>query len=62
MTEGRGAGKILSMNTVLLPKKTNKALAGLNANHQLPELIRLFAELRGFALKREEAPPERGLL
>ena len=30
MTGGRGAGKILSMNTVLLPKKTTKALGGLN--------------------------------
>ena len=38
--------------------------SGLNANHQLPELIRRFAELREFAgaLRREEAPPERGLL
>ena len=36
--------------------------SGLNANHQLPELIRLFAELRAYALQREEAPPERGLL
>ncbi len=31
MTGKRGAGKILSMNTVLLPKKTTKALGGLNA-------------------------------
>ena len=31
MTGVRGAGKILSMNTVLLPKKTTKALGGLNA-------------------------------
>lgn len=30
MTARRGAGKILSMNTVLLPKKTTKALGGLN--------------------------------
>ena len=36
--------------------------SGLNANPQLPELIRLFGELREFALGREEAPPERGLL
>ena len=30
MTEVHGAGKILSMNTVLLPKKTTQALGGLN--------------------------------
>ena len=36
--------------------------SGLNANHQLPELIRQFSALRAFALQREEAPPERGLL
>ncbi len=36
--------------------------SGLNANHQLPELIRQFSALREFALEREEAPPERGLL
>ena len=29
--------------------------SGLNANHQLPELIRLFAELRGFASRRPPA-------
>jgi hypothetical protein len=31
MTGGHGAGKILSMNTVLTPKKTTQALGGLNA-------------------------------
>lgn len=31
MTPGPGAGIILSMNAVLLPKKTTKALGGLNA-------------------------------
>lgn len=36
--------------------------SGLNANHQLPELIERFAELRAYAMQREEAPPERGLL
>ena len=30
MTRDGGAGKILSMNKVLLPKKTAKALGGLN--------------------------------
>ena len=30
MTAQGGAGKILSMNTVLLPKKTTQALGGLN--------------------------------
>ena len=36
--------------------------SGLNAHHQLPELIRRFSQLREFASRREEAPPERGLL
>ena len=37
--------------------------SGLNANHQLPQLIEQFAALRAFAReRREEAPPERGHL
>ena len=36
--------------------------SGLNAHHQLPQLIERFAELRAFALQGEEAPPRRGLL
>ena len=31
--------------------------SGLNANHQLPELIRLFSELRAFASRRPPAGP-----
>ena len=31
--------------------------SGLNANHQLPELVRRFAELREFALHRPQAGP-----
>lgn len=31
--------------------------SGLNANHQLPELIRLFADLREFASRRPPAAP-----
>jgi TDG/mug DNA glycosylase family protein len=36
--------------------------SGLNAHHQLPELVRQFAALREFAAEREEAPPARGRL